>query len=135
MMYYKLMFILFVDYGQKRSGMALGDSISKIVMPLEQFETKNLTNRIKSLIKEYNIEKIVWGIPVNSKDIDHDQTILNEIKNFAKEVSNLTALPYSFIDETLTTEVQKSFVNKKYKINKDVLSAMLIAEDYLSNQM
>ncbi len=132
------MFILFVDYGLKRCGTALGDSSTKIIMPLKQVQTKLLLNQIENFAKEYQIEKIVWGVPNNiNNNFNNLHNLERDIKNFARHVYKLTNIPYSFIDETLTTEIQKQFIKKKdknhKKYNHDVISAMLIAEDYFNN--
>ena len=55
--------ILGLDYGQKRTGIAVTDPLQIIVNPLTTVETKELNEFLATYLKNEAVEKIVFGMP------------------------------------------------------------------------
>ena len=60
--------VMALDYGEARTGVAISDVLGITAQGLESIDSNNkfkLLNRIAEIIKEYGIEKIVIGYPLN----------------------------------------------------------------------
>ena len=55
--------ILGIDYGLKRTGLAISDPLGIIASPLETIKTKNLLNYLLDLNNEEKISILVIGLP------------------------------------------------------------------------
>ena len=63
--------LLGIDYGDKRIGLAIGDSTTKIAVPfliLENENKKQVLTELQKVIKEENVEQIVVGFPYTAKE-------------------------------------------------------------------
>jgi len=126
--------ILGLDIGDKRIGVAISDKLEIISTPLVVFDNdENIEDKLKSLIDEYNVEKIVVGMPY---------TLKGEIGNQAKKVIEFVEnklrdldIEIDYIDERFTTKIPLKSIEKKVKSNKiDRLSASIILKDYLNKR-
>ncbi len=131
--------ILALDIGEKRTGIAMTDPMKIIASPKELFEgdpsSKEFIEKIKDIIENENIEKIIVGLPKNLKNID---TLSTSRARESKEllVENVE-IPVIFWDERMTTAQSDKVLNdsgvhwrKKKKII-DKMAAALILENYL----
>jgi putative Holliday junction resolvase len=133
--------ILAIDFGKKRLGFALGDTIINIATPLKQIDRKNITqdiNYIKELIDEYDIQKIVTGYPLNMNGTQ--SKITTEVENFSAALQEKIDIPVDFIDERLTSfeaeellKVHKPDYKKRKKI-LDSISALVILRSYMERE-
>ncbi len=120
------MIILGIDYGEKKTGLAIADH--GIVEPLLVLKTEELLNWISSQVKEANFEKIVIGLP--GGDLD------KKIKVLGADLEKTIGLPVEFYDETLTTldaqkilsKIKRSKIYRKTK--EDAVAAAVILESY-----
>ena len=76
-------FLLGVDYGTKKTGLAIGQSVTRNSRPLKILYT-NYIKEIKNIIYEWDINKIIIGYPKYKKE----SSINKEIKSFAKIYRN-----------------------------------------------
>ena len=76
--------VLGIDYGLKRTGLAISDPLGIIASPLETIETKNLLNYILDLNKKEKISVLVIGLPLNLKNKLFD--IEENIKEFIQKI-------------------------------------------------
>ena len=116
-----------IDWGEKRIGLALGDDEVKIASPFKT--TENIIDIIK-VIKEYEIDKIVLGIPLkmsnNKEDVD------SRFSDFYNKLKEKTTIPIEKIDERLSSKGADSlFGNKKTKASRDEIAAMIILQNFL----
>lgn len=131
--------ILGLDYGEARTGVAISDALGITAQGVESIEhgenIKKLIERLGELIKEYNVEKIVIGYPLNMNATKGprvqktDKVIARLEKEFGLEIIK--------IDERLTTVAAHKTMttlgvdkNKKKKI-VDTISAQYILQMYL----
>ncbi len=114
--------ILSFDYGTKKIGIAVGQTITKSSSPLTVIYTKeNKINwdGILEVVNEWNPELIIIGKPLNMDGTDSD--IMNLVNKFYKKISNLTGVKCEFVDERLTSfEARQNFKELMIENNKSI---------------
>jgi len=132
--------ILGIDYGDARVGVAICDPLGITAQGLETIHHKGndkvVLKRLEEIIKEYQVEKIVIGMPYN----------LNGTESFRVEITKqfihklkckFNKIDIEEIDERLTTVAAHKTMNflevdkKKKKEIVDTISAVYILETYL----
>lgn len=130
--------ILAIDYGKKRTGLAVTDPLQIIAQPLTTVETKTLEKFLSEYIDKEDVETIVFGYPKHLDNTDAD--IFPEIKEFAKKISeNFPQIHIDFLDERYTSKravesmIQAGIKKKKRRVkgNIDKIAATIILQDYL----
>ena len=130
--------IMALDYGDARTGVALSDPLGITAQGLESIDSNNkfkLLNRIAEIIKEYAVEKIVIGYPLNMNATVGPRAQKTDI--FIKELENRFHLEVVKIDERLTTvashrTMTELGVKKEKKKNiVDTMSAVYILQIFL----
>ncbi len=130
--------ILGIDYGDVRVGLAVSDPTGFLAGGIGNIKIKGMNDAVKLVcekVKEYNIEKIVLGLPVNMNGSVGDKA--EKIKVFAKKLTEVSGLECEFTDERRTTIMAHGFMNetgthgKKRKESVDTLSAQIILQTYL----
>ena len=133
--------VLGIDYGLKRTGLAISDPLGIIASPLETIETKNLLNYILDLNKKEKISVLVIGLPLNLKNKLFD--IEENIKEFIQKIKTyLPEIEIERIDERFTSKIARNFLNaysdkqkiRRKKENLDKVSASLILQSYLERK-
>ena len=131
--------IIGLDYGEARTGVAMSDALGITAQGLESIEhgesEKKLLNRLEEIIKEYNVEKIVIGYPLNMNATKGPR--VQKTDKFIEKLVNRFHLEVIKIDERLTTvsahrTMQELAIgkDKKRKI-VDTISAQYILQIYL----
>lgn len=130
--------ILSIDYGEVRVGLAMSDITNTIATGLDTLvinkNKKMLIDKVKELIKEYKIEKIVIGYPKNMNG-----TLSQKTEEVDKIIPKIEALGIQVVkwDERLTTVsaymTMRDLGIKQTQKNKyaDKLAATSILQDYL----
>jgi len=132
--------ILGLDYGEKRIGAAICDELGMTAQGLPTIIRKNKKHDLEildSLIKSYNVEKIVIGYPVR---LDGSEGIQCEkVNRFSVLLDKTFSLPVIKWPETLSTkEAEEILINsgvrwQKRKKMVDKLAACLILQNYLNS--
>ena len=129
-----------IDYGTKRTGIAISDETKTIASCLETMETYRLEDFISNLIKFENIDCFVVGYPVDLKNNKTDVT--GHVKGFVKRLKEkYPNKKICLVDERFTSKIaQKAIfsggVKKTKRKNKslvDKVSATIILQDYLNS--
>ena len=132
--------ILSFDFGEKRIGVAIGNSITKSSHPLETINTSKNTERyklIELLLKTWEPVKLVVGYPLNDDGTFSKMSSLT--KKFGVKLANKYNIPIIMIDERFTSseadlELKKFEKNfKKRKIVVDQVAAMIILDSFFQN--
>ena len=132
--------ILSFDFGEKRIGIAIGNSITKSSHPLETINTPKNTERyrlIELLLKTWEPFKLVIGYPLNDDGTLSKMSLL--AKKFGMKLRNKYNIPIAMIDERFTSseadlELKKFEKNfKKRKIVVDQVAAMIILDSFFQN--
>ena len=129
-----------IDYGDARIGIAITDLINITVQGLETIHhngnDKIALKRFEELLKEYEIDTFVIGMPVNmngtkTERVEETQKFIHKLKCKFPKVKVET------IDERLTTVAAHKTMNflnvdkKKKKNIVDTISAVYILEIYM----
>ena len=133
--------ILGLDYGEKYVGVAVSDSLLLTAQPLEAIQRKEENKlrrtyaRIEELVKEYEVQKIVVGLPKNMDD--SEGTSASKCRDFAANVNRRTGIEVILWDERLSsvsanrileeTGIRKE--NRKEVIDK--IAASVFLQNYL----
>ena len=133
--------LLGLDLGEKRVGVAVTDEMGMLATPLLTLEyvgKKKFVVDLSKLIAEYNVEKIIVGLP---------KTLKGEMGPAAQKISaqvgwfkTQVQIPWIFWDERLTSaEVERVLIDadvsrEKRKDIRDRLAAQRILQNYLDFQ-
>ena len=127
-----------IDYGTKRTGIAITDALQIIATGLTTVATHTLDDFIADIVLKEDIDCFVVGDPKNLDGTNNDSTA--HVSGFVKRLQKLypTTLVHQ-IDERFTSKIAKqsilaSGVKKKSRQNKalvDKLSATIILQNYL----
>jgi putative Holliday junction resolvase len=130
---------LAIDYGTKRTGLAVCDPSETIVSPLTVIEgRKNLIGKILEIITCENIEAIVFGLPLNMDGTTGPQA--KRATQFAKELETRINVPIYFQDERLSSFgaeeklAPAEFTRKKKARRLDAIAAAQILEAFLEQK-
>ncbi len=133
--------ILSIDYGQKRTGLAVTDPLQIIANGLETVATVDLQEWLFNYIATETVEEVVIGYPTH---LDGNPTVLVPIIEKLKEtlLKQFPELTVSYVDERFTSYeakqiILKSGARKKKRRDKglvDKISAVLILQNYLESK-
>ena len=138
--HFNLMKILSIDYGEKRVGLAISDENEKLASRFLTVENKSLDNlikKIKNVVLEKDISKIILGIPIGFKG-ESAQT--RDIKEFSANLSGNIDIPIIEINEIFTSKMAEENLKKagvkSEEIKKiiDQEAARIILQDYLDKK-
>jgi putative holliday junction resolvase len=131
--------ILCIDYGAKRTGIAVTDPLKIIAQALVTVETPQLFNFLKDYFKKEAVELILIGEPKNLDDSDTHATPLvrKTIERLKKE---FPAIPVEAVDERYTSKLaSRAMVDmgmkKKQRQDKsmiDQIAAAIMLQEYLA---
>ena len=132
--------ILAIDYGGKRTGVAVTDPMQIIATGLATIESKELVPSLKKYFSTEQVELIVIGLPVNWDESDtHGTPLVKEaIKKINKEFPNM---PLKTVDERYTSKMAKDAMllmgmkkkDRQIKGNVDIIAATIILQEYLQS--
>lgn len=133
--------ILALDYGNKRTGIAVTDQLQLIASGLTTVATSELMDFLSKYIASEKVELILVGEP-KQKDGSHSD-IEEEIRKFLKKFSEeFPAMKILRVDERYTSKMAfqtmiASGLKKKQRQNKalvDEISATIMLQQYLYNK-
>ena len=130
--------ILCIDYGRKRTGIAVTDPLQIIATGLTTVDSKELIPFLKKYFQQEQVELIVIGEPKNLDDSDtHATPLVKEaIKKLEKEFPQI---PIKIVDERFTSKMARQAMidmgmKKKDRQNKrtvDEIAATMMLQEYL----
>jgi putative Holliday junction resolvase len=133
--------ILCIDYGLKRTGIAVTDPLQIIATGLTTVNSPDLISFLKKYFQQENVESIVIGEPKNLDDSDtHATPLVREIiKKLEKE---FPLIPIKMVDERFTSKMAKLAMldmgmKKKDRRNKrtvDEIAATIMLQEYMANR-
>lgn len=116
------------DFGAKRTGVASGNTVTRSATPLKTIATEKADVRfaaIEKLIREYQPDALVVGVPRHPDGAPHDNT--HRAQRFARQLHGRFRLPVHEVDERYTsTEAEAGGAR-----DLDAASAALILEQFL----
>ena len=133
--------ILAIDFGKKRTGIAVTDEMKIIASGLTTVDTKELLTFLKTYISKEKVDLFLVGKPkqMNNTDSESEALIVPFLKKLEKQISKI---PVHRVDERFTSKMAfqtmiDSGLNKNQRKNKalvDEISATIILQSYLYNQ-
>lgn len=132
--------ILAIDYGKKRTGLAVTDPLQLIANGLTTVETKNLEVFLLDYLKREQVERIIVGLPKQMNGQESDN--MKNITPFVNRLKKLIDIPVEFYDERFTSVLAHqamlaSGIGKKARQNKalvDEISATIILQSYMESK-
>ena len=130
--------ILAIDYGLKRTGLAVTDPLQIIATGLTTIESKQLIPFLKKYFIKESVELILIGEPKNWDNTDTHATPLVEkcIKDLQK---NFPTIPIKKVDERYTSKMAKQAmiemgmkkIDRRNKALVDEIAATMMLQEYL----
>jgi putative Holliday junction resolvase len=133
--------ILSVDYGMKRTGLAVTDPLQIIATGLATVETHKIWDYLKAYVARETVEKVIIGEPLNLDGTETDAT--RPVQMFiAKWKKNFPSIPVETVDERYTSKMATRAMidmglRKKDRRKKeliDEISATMMLQAYLEQR-
>jgi putative Holliday junction resolvase len=122
-----------IDYGQKRTGIALSDPLGIIASPLEIVQSapkKKAFERLAGLVEAHNISKIVVGLPTNSDGELGSQAL--DVLYWTRQLAEIVSVPVVLWDESHSTQDAEALTPRgKRRKDLDAVAAAVILQSYL----
>ena len=132
--------LMAIDYGARRTGIAVTDPARIIANGLVTVETKNLWDFLTNYVSSEAVDKIVIGMPVqmSGQPSDNQRNITPFVNRWRKNYPNIPIEPF---DERFTSVMAhrtmiESGIGKKARRNKalvDEISATIILQSYMES--
>ena len=133
--------ILSIDYGKKRTGIAVTDPLQIIANGLATVSTSELLSYLKDYLSREQVERIIFGRPLqtNGQPSENLQRVEQFVNRWKKEMPDV---PVEYVDERFTSVLAHQAMidgglRKKARQDKalvDKISATIILEDYLRSK-
>jgi putative holliday junction resolvase len=141
---------LAIDLGDKRTGLAVGDSVTRLVSPCEVVEVpianaggaellaalrRAAVEHLGEVAPNRNAGELVVGLPINMDGTEGQRARL--VRAFAARIAEATGRPLRFHDERLSsadadwTMARSGLTHKQKKQRRDALAAAAILRDFL----
>ena len=131
--------ILAIDYGKKRTGIAVTDVLQLIANGLTTVPTNELQAFLLDYVNREPVDKVIIGLPKQMNNEDSDN--MKNISPFVQSLSAKLSIPIEFFDKRFTSVIaQRAMIDgglkKKARQNKalvDEISATIILQSYLES--
>ena len=133
--------IVALDYGDKKIGVAISDPMQIIAKPfktLDNTTNENILFELNQIISEYDVEKVVVGLPITLKNKYSIQT--EKVGIFIELLKNNISIPVDSYDERLSSKIAiQSLIKQGVKTghNKkeiDKTAAAIFLQNYLDDK-
>lgn len=130
--------IMAIDYGGKRTGIAVTDPMQIIATGLTTIPSHTLVDFLKNYLLTEQVELILIGLPTNWDDTaTHGTKPAQDAFNRLKKV--FPSIPIKQVDERYTSKMAKNAMidmgmkkkDRQQKENLDVIAATIILQEYL----
>lgn len=134
--------ILSIDYGKKRTGLAVTDPLKLIAGGLATVSTSELFNYLQDYIKKEQVEKVIIGKPLQTNGEPSEN--LNRVQQFVNRWKKaIPQIPIEYYDERFTSvlahrAILDCGIGKKARQNKalvDEISATILLQDYMESRL
>ena len=138
---FKMARILSIDYGKKRTGIAVTDPLQIIANGLATVSTSELMSFITAYVERESVERIVVGEPYQPDGRPSDN--LKRVRQFVSALKKrLPQIPVEYYDERFTSVLaHKTLIEggakKKTRQDKalvDEISATIILQNYMESK-
>ena len=131
--------ILAIDYGGKRTGIAVTDPLQIIATGLQTIPSHELIPFLKKYFETEQVELIIIGMPLNLNDTETDGTA-GAKKAMERIQKAFPAMAIKTVDERYTSKMAKSAMlemgmkkkDRQVKGNVDVIAATIMLQEYMN---
>jgi putative holliday junction resolvase len=132
--------ILAIDYGGKRTGIAVTDPLQLIATSLEMVRSHELIAFLKQYLQKETVDAFVVGMPKKLDNTDTNGTLL--VNKFLVQLKKEFAeMPIHLIDERFTSKMAMDTMiaggmkkkDRRVKGNVDKISAVIILQSYMES--
>lgn len=135
--------IIALDWGQKRIGVAVGDTASRIPFPRDFILSDNRAlEAVLELSQDENAEKVILGLP---KKLDGSEgSSAQKVQDFAQKLRENLEIPIELIDERFSTVVAQNLIQsadlakqkrqKSLRQDVDSLAALELLRNYFTQK-
>lgn len=129
--------VLAFDFGTRRIGVAMGETILGLARPLTTIEGEANAPRfaaIEALLREWQPARLVVGLPLALDGTPHDMTA--RARRFANQLHGRFGLPVDLVDERLTSAEAESRMReagtdtRRHRAQVDAVAAQIILQSY-----
>ena len=133
--------ILAIDYGRKRTGLAVSDTLQIIANGLTTVPTHELLDFIAGYVQKEPVERIIIGLPKQmNNEVSENMKYIEPFVRLLKK--KIPEMPVEFVDERFTSVLAhrtmlEAGLKKKDRQNKalvDEISATIILQTYLESK-
>ncbi|MBI2411461.1 MAG: Holliday junction resolvase RuvX [Candidatus Kerfeldbacteria bacterium] len=121
-----------IDYGSKRTGLAISDPEGRLAVlkgSISLSSQPEVIDRIKQIIEEDQVESVVVGLPINMSGEPTEMT--EHVNRFIEKLRNHVSVPVQTIDERLTTEMAKKLLQGVKNEDRDAVAAQIMLQNFL----
>lgn len=131
--------IMCIDYGGKRTGIAVTDPLQIIATGLTTIATKDFIPFLKTYFQQEQVEKIIIGMPTNWDDSDTHATPL--VKRAIEQLKkSFPSIPVETVDERYTSKMAKDAMlemglkkhQRRDKKLVDEIAATIMLQEYMA---
>ncbi|MGH8871051.1 MAG: Holliday junction resolvase RuvX [Acidimicrobiia bacterium] len=126
-----------VDYGSKRVGLAISDTLGLTARPLAVVPRSSVIDEVVSIVKEQDVGTIVVGLPTG---LSGDEGMsASEARKLADELGSATGVEVVMLDERYTSRIAETALvesgmrRRRRRENVDKVAATIILQDYLDS--
>ena len=131
---------LAIDYGDSRTGFAIGDDVTGIASPLQVIDLKGekLIAAVGEFICKYEPGALVLGLPLNMDGTEGAQA--KKVRLFSDQLFQAFKTPSFFQDERLTSSsaeeklLQRGLTHGGKRARRDALAACEFLDDFLKSR-
>jgi putative Holliday junction resolvase len=123
--------VMAFDYGTRRVGVAVGNSVTGLGQALKTIAAPNsdsLFKEVETLLKEWQPERLVVGKPLHPDGAEHEMT--SKAVRFGNQLHGRFQLEVEWVDERYSSAVLEG--DAQMQDNLDAHSAALLLEQYFS---
>jgi len=126
------------DYGERRIGIATGQTITASATPLTTLNSINQKpdwDEIEKIINEWKPDALIVGLPLFLDGSDSEMT--KKAQRFSRQLEGRFHLPVHLINESLTSFEAEQHLTKKNQHNKqeiDKIAAAIIVQSWLEQK-
>jgi putative Holliday junction resolvase len=125
--------VLGFDYGTKRIGVAVGNSLTGSSQALDAIQNRNpdqTHQKIKELIHEWQPSYLVVGLPLHPDGAEHAMT--KRSRSFGQQLAKQFGKPIHFVDERYSSVLLEQ--DSQYQGSVDSHAAGLLLEQFFREQ-
>lgn len=132
--------VLAFDFGEKHTGVAVGESSLGVAHPLDLIAAEKSAARmdeIAAFIAEWKPVLLVVGLPLSMDGSEHDLT--RRCRRFARQLEERFKLPVALVDERLSSAAAEAALRamgkggRKHKLHAHQLAAQIILQSHFDD--